>query len=73
LVPGEGDVVFKFNSAIQGYEQSTFQEFGLGWIANNGPAVDPVNGPTVAVGEAFWYQSLSAGNVATWNRTFNVN
>jgi hypothetical protein len=72
LVPGPGDVIFKFNSATQGYQQATFDEFGGTWIANSpGLVVDPVNGPSVAVGEAFFYNSVA--NTATWSRTFSVN
>ena len=72
LVPGLGDVVFKFDSATQGYLQATFDEFGGGWVANtSGFVVDNANGPSVAVGEAVFYNSIA--NTATWNRTFNVN
>jgi len=72
LVPGPGDTIFKFNSANQSYQQATFDEFTSVWVANSpGLVVDPANGPSVAVGEAFWFNSVAG--TATWNRTFNVN
>lgn len=59
FVPGEGDVVFKFDTATGNYALSTF-EFG---------AWDPAQ-PTLSVGEGIWVQKIAAG---TWNRTFSVN
>jgi hypothetical protein len=72
LVPGLGDVIFRFNSANQQYIQYINDEFGGGWgSATPGQTVDPVNGPAVAVGEAFWYNNVAG--TATWTRTFTVN
>lgn len=72
LVPGNTDTIFRFIPNIQNYAQYTVDEFSGDWVANTGGfPVDPAKGPTVGVGEAFWYNS-SAGT-ATWSRTFTVN
>jgi hypothetical protein len=72
LVPGGGDVIFRFNATTQNYIQYINDEFGGGWSsATPGQTVDPVEGPAVAVGEAFWYNSVAG--TATWTRNFTVN
>jgi hypothetical protein len=57
--PTEGDLVYRWNAATQGYSISTF-DFG---------AWDPSE-PNIAVGEGFWVRRSSAGS---WSRTFSVN
>lgn len=57
--PADGDLVYKWNPATQGYSIFTFD---LGeW--------DPAQ-PSIAVGEGFWVRKAAAG---TWTRTFSVN
>jgi hypothetical protein len=60
LVPGPGDLLFKFNSAIQNFEIFSYDEFSLTW----GPSE-----PSVDVGEAFFYNNAST--TAAWVRNFN--
>jgi hypothetical protein len=72
LVPGNTDTIFRFIANIQNYAQYTVDEFSGDWQANTpGFPVDPVKGPTVAVGEAFYYNNVAG--TATWTRTFTVN
>jgi hypothetical protein len=59
LAPGEGTVVYKFDTATGAYALSTF-EF---------EAWDPAQ-PSIGVGEGIWVRSVAAGN---WTRTFSVN
>jgi hypothetical protein len=59
FTPGEGDVVYKFDTATGNYGLSTF-EFET-W--------DPGQ-PTIGVGEGIWVRKVAAG---AWNRTFSVN
>jgi hypothetical protein len=68
LVPGLGDVIFRFDSAIQNYLSYTFDDIDGVWVS--GSPVDPANGPSVDVAEGFFYQN-NAGT-ATWTRVFNV-
>lgn len=59
FVPGDGDVVYKFDTATGNYAISTFD---LGeW--------DPAQ-PNIGVGEGIWLRKVAAGS---WNRTFSVN
>jgi hypothetical protein len=72
LVPGNTDVIFRFIANIQNYAQYTVDEFTGDWQANTpGFPVDAAKGPTVAVGEAFWYNNVAG--TATWTRNFTVN
>lgn len=61
LVPGPGDLLFKFNSTIQNFEGYSYDEFSLTW----GPSE-----PTVDVAEAFFYNHASTS--ATWTRNFTI-
>jgi hypothetical protein len=61
LVPGPGDVLFKFNTTIQNFEGYSYDEFSLTW----GPSE-----PTVDVAEAFFYNNAST--TATWVRNFTI-
>jgi hypothetical protein len=70
LVAGGGDVIFRFSATTQNYSQFVNDEFGSGWSSPTGSPVDPVEGPTVNVGEAFWYNAVAP---LSWARTFTVN
>ena len=72
LNAGLGNVIFRFDNAIGnfvGYENDLFSGT---W---GPPPVDPVNGPLIGVGEAFFYNNndTAPGNQPTWTRTFNPN
>jgi hypothetical protein len=58
--PAEGDVVYQWDTAAQGYKAPNGYEFGE-WSAGD---------PQVAVGEGFFLAKNGAGN---WTRTFSVN
>jgi hypothetical protein len=57
----DGDQIYQFDTATQGYFTSTFDVLENNWL----PALKPL-----AVGEAFF---LRAANGGTWTRTFSVN
>lgn len=59
FTPAEGDIVFKWDRATQGYVISTF-EFGE-WA----PTI-----PALEVGEGFFLDAAAGG---TWSRSFSVN
>lgn len=61
LTPGENDVVYQFLPATQKYAVDSFS--GGSW--------DTATGPSVGVGEAFFYKNSNAAT--SWNRTFSVN
>lgn len=61
LTPGENDVVYQFNGATQKYAVDSFSSGS--W--------DTPTGPTIGVGEGFFYKNNNAAT--TWNRTFSVN
>jgi hypothetical protein len=61
FVGKDGDQIFQFNPATQGYSQNTFDGLENAWL----PPLTPI-----AVGEAFFLRAAAAG---TWTRTFNVN
>jgi hypothetical protein len=56
----EGDIVYQWDAAAQGYKAANGFEFG-DWGAGD---------PTIAVGEGFF---LSKGAAGSWTRTFSVN
>jgi hypothetical protein len=58
--PAEGDVVYQWDTAAQGYKAPNGYEFGE-WSAGD---------PQIAVGEGFFLAKNGAGN---WTRTFSVN
>jgi len=58
--PAEGDIVYQWDSAAQGYKPANGYEFGA-WSAGE---------PNIAVGEGFFLAKAAAG---TWSRTFSVN
>ncbi len=59
-VGADGDVVYQWDAAAQGYKAPNGFEFGA-WSLGE---------PNIAVGEGFFIQKGAAG---TWNRTFSVN
>jgi hypothetical protein len=62
--PGAGDQVLRFvNGSFRTYAND---EFDNTW--DNG--ADPAKGPSVAVGEGFFYRNLA--NTATWVRNFTI-
>jgi hypothetical protein len=56
----EGDIVYQWNVATQGYKAPNSLDFGT-WTQGE---------PDIAVGEGFFLQRGAAG---TWDRTFSVN
>jgi hypothetical protein len=75
LQAAKGNVIFRFDNAINnfvGYENDLFGD-GNSWTSS--APVDAVNGPAVGVGEAFFYNNndTDAGNQPTWTRNFNPN
>jgi len=66
VAAGLGDTIYKFSNG--GFVSYVNDEFGGGW---SGPAVDPVNGPTIDVAEAFFYNNVAG--TATFTRVFNPN
>jgi hypothetical protein len=72
LVPGLGNIIFRFDNAIGNFVGYEHDLFGGGW---GPPPVDPVNGPAIGVGEAFFYNNNTdpADPPATWTRNFNPN
>lgn len=63
FVGKNGDQIFQFNPATQGYSAHTYDD-----IDPAAPWGPPLN--KLAVGEAFFLRASAAG---TWTRTFNVN
>jgi hypothetical protein len=57
---GEGDIVYQWDAATQGYKNPNTFDFGA-WTGGE---------PTIKVGEGFFVQKAAAGS---WNRTFSVN
>lgn len=62
---GNSDTVFRF--ANGNFVTYIKDEFDGTW---GGPGADPVKGPSVAVGEGFFYQNVSG--TATWVRNFTI-
>jgi hypothetical protein len=58
--PAEGDIVYQWDSAAQGYKAANGFEFGS-WSSGD---------PAIAVGEGFFLAKAAAGS---WSRTFSVN
>jgi len=58
--PGEGDIVYQWDAAAQGYKAANGFEFGE-WSGGE---------PVIGVGEGFFLAKAAAG---TWSRTFSVN
>ena len=58
--PAEGDIVYQWDAAAQGYKAANGYEFGA-WSGGE---------PVVAVGEGFFLSRAAAGS---WSRTFSVN
>lgn len=65
VVPGAGDQVLRF--ANGGFITYVNDEFDQTW---SGPGADPAEGPSIAVGEGFFYRNLSG--TATWVRNFSI-
>jgi hypothetical protein len=65
VVAGLGDSIYRF--ANGGFVSYVNDEFGGGWGSSQ--PVDPVNGPTIDVAEAFFYNNVAG--TATFTRTFN--
>jgi len=58
--PAEGDIVYQWDAAAQGYKAANGFEFGE-WSGGE---------PTIGVGEGFFLSKAAAGS---WSRTFSVN
>jgi len=58
LVANDFDTLYRWNPAAQGY--TSIHTYFFGWDSE----------PTIAVGEAFFFQTTTANS---WNRTFSVN
>jgi len=65
IVPGLGDSVLRYVNG--GFVTSINDEFDNTW---GGGGADPNNGPSVAVGEGFFYRNIA--NTATWVRNFSI-
>jgi len=60
-IPGEpGDTIFTYHG---GYSGATFDDVDLVWLPSE---------PSVAVGEAFFYQKSSVATQSKWIRNFTV-
>lgn len=57
----DGDVVLQWDAATQSFKAPLSYIDGVGWVPSD---------PTPAVGEGFFYNSLTA---RTWTRSFSVN
>lgn len=67
LVPGDGDQVLRFDNAGNTFVGYSYDGLGGQWVS--AAPVDPVNGPSIDVGESFFYNNLASS--ATWTRVFN--
>ena len=70
IVPGLGDQILKYvnnGAGAGGFVAYANDEFDGTW---SGPGADVNKGPSVAVGEGFFYRNLSSA--ATWTRNFTV-
>jgi len=68
LNAGLGDTIYMWNGA--GFIGINNDEFGSGWSPAAGFTVDPNKGPSVSVGQSFFYRN--AANTATWVTNFVV-
>jgi hypothetical protein len=68
VTPGDGDQVLRFDNAANNFVGFLYDDLGGSWV---GTGVDPVNGPAIAVGEAFFYNNVAG--TATFTRNFTVN
>lgn len=65
----DGDTVYVFDNAVQGYKDASTYIDGLGWL---GPDSDP-GGPLVPVATGFFIQKGPTAVKTSWTRTFSVN
>jgi hypothetical protein len=80
-LPGQdGDTVFRFDNATGSLDDLTTFVLGVGWSESvGGVAVGgtggPTNGPTLNVGEGFFYLNANefGQNNETWTEAFTVN
>lgn len=69
LVPGEdGDQIFVYNAGYAGYVYDAFAGDTGGWT---GGGVD-IKGPTIKVGQGFFYKKATGGTATAWVRNFTV-
>jgi len=67
---GDGDFVYIFNVATQGYKEPYQYVADYGWFSAN--TDDPgAAGPTIPVATGFWIQKVGTG--LNWTRNFSVN
>jgi len=70
---GPDDTVLRYSNTSQSYiGQGTVYYQGYGWYDATLPSGGPVNGPTLNVGEAFFYINSSPTLVNSWVQNFTI-
>jgi hypothetical protein len=62
----DGDSLFRYNAVTAAFTEYDFN-FGIGWTGGN------TNGPTLNVGESFFYFNSTGGSTNAWTQAFTVN
>jgi hypothetical protein len=68
----DGDIVYLFSPASQGFSDAYTYFDGVGWFNPNDADATP-NGPNIPVATGFFVQKSNTATKTAWVRTFSVN